>query len=126
MAVICLMLFVTIGILTTGLSMKKSFEGITKKFTPYDLSCSLNKDNEESNIPIEEALAKYHIILDENTEYITMNTYMIDFSIKDLLGKYTDTGSELINFNPVFEKAQVISVTDFNKNRKLLGKKELH
>ncbi len=125
MAVICLMLFVTIGILTTGLSMKKSFEGITKKFTPYDLSCSLNKDNEESNIPIEEALAKYHIILDENTEYITMNTYMIDFSIKDLLGKYTDTGSELINFNPVFEKAQVISVTDFNKNRKLLGKKEL-
>ena len=26
MAVICLMLFVTIGILTTGLSMKKSFE----------------------------------------------------------------------------------------------------
>ena len=125
MAVICLMLFVTIGILTTGLSMKRSFEGITKKFTPYDLSCSLNKDNEESNIPIEEALAKYHIILDENTEYITMNTYMIDFSIKDLLGKYTDTGSELINFNPVFEKAQVISVTDFNKNRKLLGKKEL-
>lgn len=54
-----------------------------------------------------------------------MNTYMIDFSIKDLLGKYTDTGSELINFNPVFEKAQVISVTDFNKNRKLLGEKEL-
>ncbi len=50
MAVICLMLFVTIGILTTGLSMKKSFEEITKKFTPYDLSCSLNKDNEESNI----------------------------------------------------------------------------
>ena len=125
MAVICLMLFVTIGILTTGLSMKKSFEEITKKFTPYDLSCSLNKDNEESNIPIEEALAKYHIILDENTEYITMNTYMIDFSIKDLLGKYTDTGSELINFNPVFGKAQVISVTDFNKNRKLLGEKEL-
>lgn len=125
MAVICLMLFVTIGILTTGLSMKKSFEEITKKFTPYDLSCSLNKDNEESNIPIEEALAKYHIILDENTEYITMNTYMIDFSIKDLLGKYTDTGSELIKFNPVFEKAQVISVTDFNKNRKLLGEKEL-
>ena len=110
MAVICLMLFVTIGILTTGLSMKKSFEGITKKFTPYDLSCSLNKDNEESNIPIEEALAKYHIILDENTEYITMNTYMIDFSIKDLLGKYTDTGSELVNFNPIFERTQVISV----------------
>lgn len=105
MAVICLILFVTIGILTTGLSMKKSFEEITKKFTPYDLSCSLNKDNEESNIPIEEALAKYHIILDENTEYITMNTYMIDFSIKDLLGKYTDTGSELINFNPVFWKS---------------------
>ena len=52
MAVICLMLFVTIGILTTGLSMKKSFEEITKKFTPYDLSCSLNKDNEENNIPI--------------------------------------------------------------------------
>lgn len=89
---------------------EKIFEGITKKFTPYDLSCTLNKDNEESNIPIEEALAKYDIILDENTEYITMNTYMIDFSIKDLLGKYTDTGSELVNFNPIFERTQVISV----------------
>lgn len=125
MSVICLMLFITIGILTTGLSLKNSFEELTIKYTPYDLSCMLYKDNGESNIPIEEALAKYDIILDKNTEYITMDFYTIDFSVKDLLSKYSDSNSDIINFNPVFEKAQVLSISDLNKNRSFLGEKDL-
>ena len=125
MTVICLMLFITIGILTSGFSIKKSFESGLKEYTPFDLSFTLDKDTEDNNIPIEEALEKYGVILDENTEYITMNSYVIDFSIKSILGKYTDSASELINFNTAFEKAQVLSVSDFNKNRKLLGKEKL-
>lgn len=125
MTVICLMLFVTIGILTSGLSIKRSFESSVKKYTPFDLSFYLDKNKEDSDIPIEEALDSFGIELDENTEYITMKTYSISFSLKKLLGKYTDSGSELINFNPIFEEANVISISDFNKNRELLKKEKL-
>lgn len=125
MTVICLMLFVTIGILTSGLSIKRSFESSVKKYTPFDLSFYLDKNKEDSDIPIEEALDSFGIELDENTEYITMKTYSISFSLKNLLGKYTDSGSELINFNPIFEEANVISISDFNKNRELLKKEKL-
>lgn len=125
MTVICLMLFVTIGILTSGLSIKRSFESSVKKYTPFDLSFYLDKNEEGSDIPIEEALDSFGIELDENTEYITMKTYSISFSLKNLLGKYTDSGSELINFNPIFEEANVISISDFNKNRELLKKEKL-
>lgn len=122
MTVICLMLFITIGILTSGFSIKKSFESGLKEYTQFDLSFSLEKINEESEIPIEKALDQYGIKLDNNTKYITMNTYTIDFSVRDMLGKYTDSGSELVNFNPVFQKSNVISISDFNKNRELMGK----
>lgn len=125
MTVICLMLFVTIGILTSGFSIKSSFETSIKKYTTFDLSFSLDKDNEASNIPIEEALKTTGIVLDDSTNYITMNSYIIDFSVKNMMGKYTDSASELINFNPAFEKSQVISVSDLNKNRELLGEEPL-
>lgn len=125
MTVICLMLFVTIGIMTSGLSIKSSFENSIKKYTPFDLSFSLDKDNEASNIPIEEAINTAGIALDDSTKYITMNSYVIDFSVKDMMGRYTDSASELINFNPAFEKSQVISISDLNKNRELLGKEPL-
>lgn len=125
MTVICLMLFVTIGILTSGFSIKSSFEKSIKKYTSFDLSFSLDKANEANNIPIEDALKTTGIILDDSTKYITMNTYMIDFSVKNMMGSYTDSASELINFNPAFEKSQVISVSDLNKNRELLGEEPL-
>lgn len=125
MTVICLMLFVTIGIMTSGLSIKSSFENSIKKYTPFDLSFSLDKDNEVSNIPIEEAINTIGIVLDDSTKYITMNSYVIDFSVKDMMGRYADSASELINFNPAFEKSQVISISDLNKNRELLGKEPL-
>ncbi|MEG2936322.1 MAG: ABC transporter permease [Clostridium sp.] len=125
MTVICLMLFVTIGILTSGFSIKSSFEKSIKKYTSFDLSFSLDKDNEASNIPIEDALKTTGIVLDDSTKYITMNSYMIDFSVKNMMGIYTDSASELINFNPAFEKSQVISVSDLNKNRELLGEEPL-
>ena len=38
MTIICLMLFVTIGTLSTGLSVKNSMEGTLKNQTPFDAS----------------------------------------------------------------------------------------
>lgn len=125
MTVICLMIFVTIVILTSGFSIKRSVEATIKKYTAFDLSFFLDKENEASNMPIEKALKEFGLVLDESTKYITMDTYNIDFSVKDIMGKYTDSGSELINYNPIFEKSQVISITDFNKNRELLGEEPL-
>ena len=77
------MVFITIGILTSGLSIKKSFEGTLKKCTPYDFSAILFRENEVSNIPIEEALSELGISLDESTKYEIINVYSIDYSRRD-------------------------------------------
>ena len=50
---------------------------------------------------------------------------------KQSLKRYKDKIREIlsrskpINYNPIFEKSQVISITDFNKNRELLGEEPL-
>ena len=125
MTIICLMVFITIGILTSGLSIKKSFEGTLKKCTPYDFSAILFRENEVSNIPIEEALSELGISLDESTKYEIINVYSIDYSRRDMLSKYTDRETQFINFNDEFLKTDAISISDYNNAMKLCGKKQL-
>ena len=82
MTVICLMLFVTIGIMTSGLSIKSSFENSIKKYTPFDLSFSLDKDNEASNIPIEEAINTAGIVLDDSTKSVSYTHLTLPTSLR--------------------------------------------
>lgn len=124
MTVICLMLFVTIGILTSGLSIKKSFETTLEKCTPYDFSAVLYKDNETSNIPIVDALKKLNINLDDSTDYEKINLYSIDYSRRNMLSKYIGKETQFINVNDEFLKADAMSISDYNKAMKLAGNKE--
>lgn len=124
MTVICLMLFVTIGILTSGLSIKKSFETTLEKCTPYDFSAVLYKDNETSNIPIVDALKKLNINLDDSTDYEKINLYSIDYSRRNMLSKYIGKETQFINVNDEFLKTDAMSISDYNKAMKLAGNKE--
>ncbi|MEG0295746.1 MAG: FtsX-like permease family protein [Clostridium sp.] len=125
MTVICLMLFITIGILTSGLSLKDSFEKSVKEFTPFDASfIKSNKDN-DNTISITDALEKMDVSIDSDVEYATLNYYKLGLSIKDVLGKYTDKNTEFINLNPSSNEVEIYSISDYNKNRKLLNKEPL-
>ena len=124
MTVICLMLFVTIGILTSGLSIKKSFETTLEKCTPYDFSAVLYKDNETSNIPIVDALKKLNINLDDSTDYEKINLYSIDYSRRNMLSKYLGKETKYIKVNDEFLKTDAMSISDYNKAMKLAGNKE--
>lgn len=124
MTVICLMLFVTIGILSSGLSIKKSFETTLEKCTPYDFSAVLYKDNETSNIPIVDALKKLNINLDDSTDYEKINLYSIDYSRRNMLSKYIGKETQFINVNDEFLKTDAMSISDYNKAMKLAGNKE--
>lgn len=125
MTVICLMLFVTIGIFTSGLSIKKSFETTLNNSTPFDFSAMLYKDNEASNIPITQAMNLFNITLDESTKYETINVYTLDVSRKSLLEKYTTKETQFINLNDEFLKTDALSLSDYNKAMKLAGKNEV-
>lgn len=125
MTVICLMLFITIGILTSGLSIKKSFESSLEEFTPFDATLMMEENEEGDTLPIMEGLKKLNIEFDENIEYAVINEYSLGVSAKELLGKYSDKNSQFINFNPAMEDTQILRISDYNKNRKLSGKEEL-
>lgn len=52
MTVICLMLFITIGILTSGLSLKKSFEYSLEEFTQFDATWTMQENENGDTLPV--------------------------------------------------------------------------
>lgn len=125
MTVICLMLFITIGILTSGLSLKKTLEYSLEEFTKFDATWTMEENKDGDTVPVMEALKKLNIEFDENIEYAVINEYSLGVSARELLGQYSDKNSQYINFNPAMEDTQILSISDYNKNRKLLKKEEL-
>lgn len=125
MTVICLILFITIGILTSGLSLKKSFEYSLEEFTQFDATWTMQENENGDTLPVMEALKRLNIELDENIEYSVIDSYLLDVSAKELLGKYLDKNSQFITSNPAMEQTQILSISDYNENRKLLKKEEL-
>lgn len=127
MTVICLMLLVTIGALSCGITVKDSMESTLKNSTKFDASISYYVNDENSKIPTEEEVLKsIGYDFNENSDTMLLRGYYLDsLSSKDLLLKYADTDSlkEMLN-GPAFEKGvNIISISDFNKAREMLGNK---
>lgn len=121
MTIICLMLFVTIGILSTGLVIKNSMETSLKNQTPFDASLQVfaYKDNKISTL---EALKNFNYDLEGTSNYVLINQYQYDMSTKDLLDKYATTDSEKQTLNvKVLEKTSMIKISEYNDMRKLKG-----
>ena len=127
MTVICLMLLVTIGALSCGITVKDSMESTLKNSTKFDASISYYVNNENSKMPTEEEVLKsIGYDFNENSDTMLLKEYYLDsLSSKELLLKYADTDSlkEMLN-GPAFEKGvNIISISDFNKAREMLGNK---
>ncbi|WP_024614368.1 FtsX-like permease family protein [Clostridium sp. Ade.TY] len=121
MAVICLMLFLTISILSTGVSFKKqNMDNIAK----YDASITAYLDK-NANVSVKDILSKTNFKFVDGDKYAYVNLYNTKTSIKDVLGKYADNKvNEAINENNMGD-VNAIPLSQFNELRKLNGEKPL-
>lgn len=133
MTLICLMLFVTICVLSSGKGIADTSAATLKEVTPYDVSVYNIYDNE--NVEQGKDLRGYFTgllkdngVLDDDIvkSYATLDLYVTDLQYNQLLKYY---GKELNGqvSNEMYEKQmeyhpEVIPLTQFNEALKLQGK----
>ncbi len=122
MAVISLMLFITIVLLSTGLSFKNALEaGIV---APFDASVKLYTEEGDKYTSVEQLLniANYDI---KDNKAIFFNTYRMNGpDPNSILKNYAvgDFKKDLDNGKQRWESIDLIKLSDFNKIRELEGK----
>ncbi|ENJ9652981.1 ABC transporter permease [Clostridium botulinum] len=119
MSLICLMLFITIVVLSTGINFKKVKEEGRRTITPFDASVTLyNKDeNKNQKNHIEDMLNKIHFKKSKNEKYAVYNDYYTGLKASELL-KIKERN--FTRYNVYFSK-----ISDYNKILKLKGEKEI-
>ncbi|NFQ67782.1 ABC transporter permease [Clostridium sporogenes] len=119
MSLICLMLFITIVVLSTGINFKKVKEEERRKITPFDASVTLyNKDeNKNQKNHIEDMLNKIDFQKSKNEKYAVYNDYYTGLKASELL-KIEERN--FTRYDVYFSK-----ISDYNKILKLKGEKEI-
>lgn len=137
MTVICLMLFITICVLSSALSMKNSMSINLKKLAPADIEFTKKiditndskysvKQVEDSKVSIEESLKQLNFDIDSNLkDTVNFNVYVDqNLTVKDTLGNYYEISKEkypLLMYNNIEE---LITISDYNKIAKIFNLKE--
>ncbi len=116
MSVICLMLFITILALTTGIGLKKGYEAGFVKLAPFDASVILYTNDEINNV--EDALNKINFKKDGNEKYAIYNEYVPIIDLKDLFGT-EDKAFEVFG-------GSFVKISEYNEILKLKGEKEVN
>ncbi len=119
-SLICLMLFVTISGLSTGLSFKASLEnGIV---APFDASGQMYVYEDNEFKTMQEAME--HLQFDfKGNEHAFFNEYKLEgVSLKELLLPYASEELKALLNNGYWETVTAISISDYKAVRQLLGK----
>ncbi len=136
MSVICLMLFMTITILSSSLSLNNTMRRDLEKMTPVDLNLY-----KTANLPETEKFSKAQIEDSKKTMIQTLEENGFDMNkLKDVIEIPIYATNELTwrdTLKPVFEEIQaqnptllydtaeeIVKVSDYNKIAKLYGEKE--
>ena len=143
MTVICLMLFITICVLSSALSIKNSMTSHLKTFSPIDVEITKPLDLtekrvndswqykeemiEDSKISIRESLHKMDFDVDTYfTDIVSFHTYQIDsILLKDTIGTYYEEAKEKYPYLRYESKEEFIKVSDYNQVARLLGLEEI-
>ncbi|WP_049042528.1 FtsX-like permease family protein [Clostridium sporogenes] len=116
MSLICLMLFITMLVLSTGISFKNGFEEGFKIKAPFDASIRILNNSKKDNL--EDVLDKINFKRSKDEKYAICNEYIPGIKLESLLsiaGKdYKDA------------KVSFIKISDYNKMLELKGKKEIN
>lgn len=140
--IICLMLFVTICLLSACLTMKNSMNAGIKKFAPVDIQLTNNRNmdkdmfkdkyiaygfNEEqmknSNMDVLDKLKKFDLdITDYLSKYIQVNIYSTpDLTFNHTLGSELDSVRTQFPFLRCDTMETIIKISDYNKIAELYG-----
>lgn len=137
MTVICLMLFVTICVLSSSLSIKNSMTYNLKTLAPVDIQLTKNINHIDDGTYTEEQLKESKLSIQESLQNINFKTNeyfkdIVDFDIyttpdiqlKDSLGTYLKEASIKYPFLRYENTEDFIKLSDYNKAAKLLGQKQ--
>ncbi|ENK0837875.1 ABC transporter permease [Clostridium botulinum] len=116
MSLICLMLFITMLVLSTGISFKNGLEEGFKIKAPFDASIRILNNSKKDNL--EDVLEKINFKRSENEKYATCNEYIPGIKLNSLL---SITGKDYKD-----AKVSFVKISDYNKMLKLKGKKEIN
>jgi len=142
MTVICLMLFVTICVLSSALSIKNSMTVNLKSLAPIDIEFSKKYDLTEeyanshfgyntsmiadSKLSLRESIANLDFNVNRYLKDIfEFNTYTIGIKIKDSLGTYYEEARKKYPFLRYEMDEEFIKLSDYNQAARLLGLEEL-
>lgn len=122
-SLICLMLFCTIGILSTGMGMNQGIESILKQ-SPMPFDVSLYTDN---SVSISEQFAKDGFELSKYTDqYVEFSFYSKeDLQNMVVLEKVREDLPENIKSFYMDCQLFMVRVSDYNENMRLQGKPEI-
>ena len=139
MAIICIMLFVTLCVLSSALSIKTSMTKNLNELAPADLQLykEINLKQEDisdyyteamvknSNLTILETLKMTGMDIEEDLkDMVTVTVYhSSDFTLKETLGNSFEQVKEQYKYMNYNQNEDILKISDYNKLAKLYGKK---
>ena len=143
MSVICLMLFMTISILSSSLSLRNTMQKDLKEMTPVDINLYktanlpekvteygtevvyTKEQKEDSRKPISETLINNGYDMNNLKDIVEIELYGTkEWKIKDSLGTYYETAKSQFPFVTYYATEPIVKVSDYNKIAKLYGTEE--
>lgn len=142
MTVICLMLFVTICVLSSALSIKNSMTSNLKTLAPIDIEFT-KKYNlteeyvnshwgynqnmiEDSKLSLLESISHMDFDVEKYfTDIVEFNTYTYGIKMEDTLGTYLEESKKRYPFLRYDMEEEFIKLSDYNRVASLLGLEEL-
>ncbi len=125
MTIICLMLFLTIGILSTGLSFKDTLQSSVKSNTPFDATLKMYTSKKDKVQNIEQALKNINFKFDNSEEYIRYDEYHVEENISQSFEKYIKNkdNKDLSKYKDSY--SHIVKKTEYNKVLKLNDEDEI-
>ena len=127
MTVICLMLFLTISTLATGLSFKNALEKGLENTTPFDASATYYVDEDNKIKTAEESIKELGFKFNPEDKIVSYNEYKLEkTNLESLLNK----NAEGKNIKDIVEAmtykgTNAISISSYNDIRALSGEKSV-
>lgn len=127
MTVICLMLFLTISTLSTGLSFKNALEKGLEATTPFDASATYYVDEESKIKTAEESIKELGFKFNPEDKIVSYNEYKLEkTNLESLLNKNAEgkNKKEIVEAM-TYKGTNAISISSYNDIRALSGEKSV-
>ncbi|ELC8386578.1 ABC transporter permease [Clostridium perfringens] len=127
MTVICLMLFLTISTLATGLSFKNALEKGLENTTPFDASATYYIDEDSKIKTAEESIKELGFKFNPEDKIVSYNEYKLEkTNLESLLNKNAEgkNKKEIVEAM-TYKGTNAISISSYNDIRTLSGEKSV-